>query len=107
MRAVGLFIIVACLVAVGPTGCSKQMEAPGEAGAPRWDRPASREAPAAEALVAAAGPKNPEPAKRAAQAPQARPEPGVLTAGSFDDNLDPAPYRTFLRQLSRDQSARD
>lgn len=32
---------------------------------------------------------------------------GVLTAGSFDDNLDPEPYRKFFRQIGQDSVLRD
>jgi hypothetical protein len=35
------------------------------------------------------------------------PDGGLLTAGSFDDNLFPGPFRKFLKQIGRDQSAQD
>jgi hypothetical protein len=62
----------------------------------------SRETPAPEALVAAA------PAKKAeAWKPRPAPEPqsGILTAGSFDDNLFPDPFRRFLGGMSQGGSA--
>ena len=35
------------------------------------------------------------------------PQSGILTAGSFDDNLFPGPYRLFAKKLSRDQASGD
>jgi hypothetical protein len=35
------------------------------------------------------------------------PRGGTLTAGSFDDNRDPMPYRSFFRQIGQDGSLRD
>lgn len=35
------------------------------------------------------------------------PRAGTLTAGSFDDNLDPNPYRSFFRKIGQDGVLRD
>src|SRR5262249_20305917 len=35
------------------------------------------------------------------------PKSGILTAGSFDDNLDRMPYRSFLKQFGQDSAVRD
>jgi hypothetical protein len=68
-------------------------------------KPDSREA-AAEAMVAKGGPGaiEPPPAKKDRKID---PDGGILTAGSFDDNLFPGPYRNFVKKLSRNQSAQD
>src|SRR5205085_2574380 len=76
----------------------------GKGGEKRWDKPASREAKGAEAMLAAGGPGAKKPP---APAQMDLPEGGLLTAGSFDDNLYPGPLRTFLKKISRDQSAQD
>src|SRR5262249_46512362 len=34
------------------------------------------------------------------------PKSGILTAGSFDDNLDPGPYRSFLKKFGQDDAVR-
>jgi hypothetical protein len=62
--------------------------------------PKSREGAAAEALVAAA------PKKADAWRPKATPEPqsGLLTAGSFDDNLFPDAFRLFASRMGQDAS---
>ncbi|MCI0464335.1 MAG: VWA domain-containing protein [Gemmataceae bacterium] len=70
----------------------------------RWDKPASREAKAAEAMVASRRPKDQTPPPKAQLD---LPEGGLLTAGSFDDNLFPGPLRTFLKKINRDQSSQD
>jgi hypothetical protein len=76
----------------------------GKGGEKRRDKPASREAKGAGAMVAAG---KPETKKPPATAQVDLPEDGLLTAGSFDDNLYPGPLRTFLKKISRDQSAQD
>jgi hypothetical protein len=70
-----------------------------------WEKPASREG-AGEAMVAKVGPKASEPLP-AKKDRKSDPEGGILTAGSFDDNLFPGPYRNFVKKLSRNQSAQD
>ncbi len=69
-----------------------------------WAKPASREAKGAEAMVA---PSRPHGDRPPAKAQLDLPEGGLLTAGSFDDNLYPGPLRTFLKKLSREQGAQD
>ena len=69
-----------------------------------WEKPASREAKGAEAMVATARPGMEKPP---AAAPLDLPDGGLLTAGSFDDNQYPGPLRKFLKKLGRDQSAQD
>jgi Mg-chelatase subunit ChlD len=68
-------------------------------GAPVEPRPAadSREAKAEEAHVGGVAPG------QGGKGPRA----GTLTAGSFDDNLDPEPFRSFLRQMGQDSVLRD
>src|SRR5262245_46814009 len=77
----------------------------GEKGAERrWDKPASREAKGAEAMVAGRRPKDETPPPKAQLD---LPEGGLLTAGSFDDNLFPGPLRAFLKKINPDQSSQD
>jgi hypothetical protein len=111
MRTLILGMVV-CLVLVTAPGCGGHKEAAKgprpkaamattpSARAPTATRAErSRETPAPEALVAA------PPAANKAQAwkPRAEQEPqsGILTAGSFDDNLFPDPLRRFLGSMSQ------
>src|SRR5713101_2904347 len=54
----------------------------------------SREAAAPEAVTA--------PRPKTAEPPENGPRSGILTAGSFDDNLYPDPFRVFVRKLGQD-----
>jgi hypothetical protein len=72
---------------------------PGHTAAP--PAPKSHEAGAAEAMVTAARPREPETPKPS-RPKERTPQSGLLTAGSWDDLLDPGPLHTFLRkQLSQ------
>ena len=66
-------------------------------------KPPSREAKGAGALVAAGRPGDKKPPAPA----QTDLPDGLLTAGSFDDNLYPGPFRTFLKKIGRAQSAQN
>jgi hypothetical protein len=54
----------------------------------------SREAAAPEAVTA--------PRPKTAEPPEKGPRSGILTAGSFDDNLYPDPFRVFVKKLGQD-----
>jgi hypothetical protein len=69
-----------------------------------WAKPPSREAKGEEAMVASSRPRGEKPP---AKTQLDLPEGGLLTAGSFDDNLYPGPLRTFLKKISREQGAQD
>jgi hypothetical protein len=59
----------------------------------------SREAAATEVLVASAAPK----AKMARPRPEPEPQSGLLTAGSFDDNFTPEPFRRFASKIGQEK----
>jgi hypothetical protein len=131
VRALGFLILFGSLASFGTVGCTKKKEAapapggesggvserargdsakhpdrpagdstrPREEGGKRPDVLAAREAPAAGAMVAD-GPRRVE--QKASTVPA-----GILTAGSFDDNLFPEPFRTFTRKLARAQEESD
>src|SRR5439155_12092881 len=61
-------------------------------------RPEAREAKSAEAHVGGV-----TPVPGAGKGPKS----GIVTAGSFDDNLDRAPFRSFLKQFGQDSGVRD
>jgi hypothetical protein len=63
----------------------------------------SREADTSEVLVASAAPKKDTWKPRPAPEPQA----GLLTAGSFDDNFTPEPFRRFASKLRQDAGPGD
>src|SRR5215467_3688888 len=61
-------------------------------------RPEAREAKREEAHVGGVS-----PVAGAGKGPKS----GTLTAGSFDDNLDRAPYRSFFKQFGQESAVRD
>jgi len=61
-------------------------------------RPEAREAKSAEAHVGGVA-----PVPGAGKGPKS----GIVTAGSFDDNLDRTPFRSFLKQFGQDSAVRD
>jgi hypothetical protein len=120
MRAVGLSVLIGLLMtAAGGCGGNKKGGAPGAGGwGGRTERtqastesdsreraPAmkSREAPAGEALVAAAPPVA-RAAVASARHGASEPQSGILTAASFDDTLHPDAFRRFLRNMSQNDA---
>jgi hypothetical protein len=133
MRLLGLLLIVG-LLGLSAVGCSRKSGVPGEAlpgEAPRsGDKPSKRsEAEAKKGdwkkeeakkgdLEKDIGPRAVDPpapmaeavagtAKSAKALWKSSPQSGILTAGSFDDNLDPAPFHSFLSRFSQDRALGD
>ncbi len=133
MRGLSLVLVLAFMAGITSSGCAKKMEEAPEAAArasrdkasvrdgsaksppgverpdgpgKRRDKPDSREG-AEEAMIAKGGPEAPKPPPIMKKQQKSEPDAGVLTAGSFDDNLFPGPYRTFAKKLSRNQASGD
>jgi hypothetical protein len=87
-----------------PTADSGPAELTGPAAtpAPTVDAPVVKEPAAAEAIAGADhSPRMAKPGDRKG------PQPGVLTAGSFDDNLNPSFFQSFLGKLAQDPKLGD
>jgi hypothetical protein len=116
MRTLPLLALLGALAVLPAAGCKKgAANDSGGPPAPRGEVTDPRDAagrdelrPPPERKDKAASKVKPRPAQGFADpAPAGELQSGVLTAGSFDDNLDPGPYRRFLRDISQSPLAGD
>jgi hypothetical protein len=123
MRVIGLYCILGLAVALG-SGCAgdkpekwakKESAAPrravkdgkaGDASISKDGSPKSRELAEAETMVAGA-PSEPVGPRTGKRSRKEEPQAGLLTAGSFDDNLNPALFRSFVERMRQNPAVRD